>query len=128
MHAVTATFGGFPAARSRSQNRRSHGVCRIAASAAKYSTGRTGARPPQMLRRRSVRPLSQLSGATPTRAAIAVRSSCPSSGRKATSVAALRSTTPAMVWRSRVVAARVGQAWGLPLRVVVRRGDPEDAS
>ncbi len=35
MQAVTATFGGFPAARSRSWNAHSHGLCRTPASAAK---------------------------------------------------------------------------------------------
>ena len=52
-----------------------------------YNTERTSALPPQMKRRPRHWPDSRTKGATPTSAAMAARSKCPSSGSRASSVA-----------------------------------------
>src|SRR5437879_3077990 len=70
-----------------------------------YSVLRTGARPPQMWRVPRCWPLSQFNGATPTRAAIRRRLSCPSSGKSASSVVAKTGPTPGVV-RSRFSLSR----------------------
>src|SRR6516225_5246662 len=54
----------------------------------------TGARPPQVVRWPRVCPLSRLSGATPTRAAICLCDRLPSSGRLAIRVADTTEPTP----------------------------------
>src|SRR2546426_8983447 len=51
-----------------------------------YNTVRTCARPPQMVRRPRRVPLSQFSGATPTKAAICCRVSVPNSGSSSRNV------------------------------------------
>src|SRR5690606_23792853 len=55
---------------------------------------RTDLRPPQIDRLPDHRPLSRLKGASPTKALISCRLSCPSSGSSATSVAETTGPTP----------------------------------
>src|ERR1700694_4480583 len=81
MAATRATFLGLPLAHKRSYSERIVGFRREATRAAMYNTALMCALPPQTERLPRSLPLSQLSGATPTRAAISFRFSRPSSGR-----------------------------------------------
>ena len=81
------------------------GLERTAERVARYSPARTGARPPQQARVPRKVPLSRLKGATPTRAAMAFRSSVPSSGSSRMRVAAVTGPIPLTV-RSRASASR----------------------
>jgi hypothetical protein len=67
---------------------------RAAVTVAIYSTFRTSARPPQIMRRPRCWPLSRANGATPVSAAIARRLSVPNSGNRATKVATVTRPTP----------------------------------
>lgn len=91
MQATMTTFGGLPAAASRSLIALICGLYRRALWVAMYRAWRTAARPPQMERSPLRLPLSWLNGATPTSAAICLRPSVPSSGSSAIRVAALTS-------------------------------------
>ena len=70
------------------------GLQRVAVNAPMYREVRTLARPPQTVRLPLIVPLSRLKGATPTRAAICLRFSVPSSGRYARRVRETCSPTP----------------------------------
>ena len=71
-----------------------------ATKAPMYSTARTRARPPQVVRLPLWRPLSRLNGATPTRAAICFRPREPRSGRPASNVMDTWFPTPGTLRRS----------------------------
>ena len=71
--AVSATFFGFPAAKKRAEQAVLTGWWRTATSAAMEQTARTRPRPPHTSRLPRRVPLSRLSGATSTSAAICVR-------------------------------------------------------
>ena len=64
------------------------GLCCLAESAAMYRTRRTSLLPPHTVRLPRSVPLSRLNGATPTRDAICLRLSWPSSGSLASKVEA----------------------------------------
>jgi hypothetical protein len=75
-----------------------------------HNAARPRARPPQLMRRPRKRPLSQLSGATPTRAAICWRFRRPSSGSSAISVVARTGPMPGPLRSSSSSARQVGRA------------------
>ena len=89
---MTATSATFPRLAGRLEpliKAGQEGMWRAATRAAMYNAFRTAGRPPQIRRRPRNWPLSQLNGATPTKAAIARRSSVPNSGNSASSVRAV---------------------------------------
>src|SRR5579859_7510076 len=87
MQAVSASFLVLPAATKRAYTARRTGLQRLPTRAPMYRAARTVPRPPQIVRLPRSVPLSRLSGASPTSAAIGLRSSVPSSGRSANSTA-----------------------------------------
>jgi hypothetical protein len=70
------------------------GLHRLAVTVAMYSTARTPARPPKIIRRPRHWPESRLNGQTPTRAPFWRRSSVPSSGKAARRFAAVTGSMP----------------------------------
>ena len=78
--------------------------CRITDNAAMYRAWRTAVRPPRMDRWPRLWPRSRDHGASPTSEVKALLSRWPNSGRKATSMAAVREPTPGTL--------RYSVAWG----------------
>src|SRR3954447_16423539 len=117
MQAVSASFEGFPAWRSRSWKPAIAGLApRAAATAAMYRHARNAALPPQIARLPRILPLSRLNGATPTRAAACRRVSEPSSGSSARSVRALTGPTPGTERSSSSLARQSGLSRTAPSR------------
>ena len=94
MQAVIMTFGFLPSAWRRSAKALMTGLKRRALRAAMYRLERTVLRPTRIQRRPRMEPLSQLKGATPTRAEIFARLRCPNSGMSASSVALVPGPMP----------------------------------
>src|SRR5438552_1188655 len=86
-------------------------VVTSAATVAMYSTARTAARPPQQVRAPRRVPLSRFSGATPTKAAICLRSSVPNSGRSASRVRLNTGPTPGTLCSRSSWARHRGLCW-----------------
>ena len=92
------------------------GFHRAALTVAMKRAFRTVVRPPMIMRRPRIAPLSRLMGATPTKAAMRRRSSKPSSGSSAISVRAVIGPMPGTEASRSSVSRQTGMPRTVPLR------------
>ena len=121
MQAVKATFLDFPALTKRRKNERIIGFHRTAATVPMYRIERICSLPPQIRRLPLNLPLSQLKGATPTRAEIFLPLIVPNSGKPDKKDRDTTDPTPGVLWRSFSFCFQTSLRW---IRRLISRSTP----